>query len=520
MVYPGFEEEMLRQFFVTISFIITLVGISGCGGGGGGGENNKIVEVEPAVETKWTIMYYGDGDCNLEEALLYDIYEMKSGFVNGQGINLIILFDRINGYSSDNSVFGEDFTDTRLYRITSGRVWRKSGSSQFSEITTSSSYEANMGDAETLKKFVQFCKINYPADNYALILSNHGGGSRKKSSSLAESDIGTGLSIKEICQDVSDGNDYLYTAEISDVLSSVESVQLFGLDACFMSTVEFAYQFRNDSSNTGFKADIMVASAPTETAYGWDYDAIMNRLQNRSGDNGETDLTAGGYEFYYDPATLTAEQLGAIIVEEQRDSTSSMSGQSLTCIDLSKVQAVKDAVDDLTVSLVSEKSDLEDLRGNAMTANLLNYFTETSTSEWTSYPYFDLYNLATAVYASSSFSSSIQNYASTLSNVVDSMVLYSFGNSAYSDFVAGKSGVHIFFPDGDATLSGNSYRCWYYQRWYNAITPSSGGYGKLAWCADGATLSNSTVENWFELLDYWYDIANDSSSNNLNGYIY
>lgn len=512
---------MLRQFFAILFFIITFVSFSGCGGGGG--ENAGTVSaVEPAIETKWTIMYYGDGDCNLEEALLYDIYEMKSGFVDGQGVNLVILFDRISGYSSDSSVFGEDFTDARLYRITAGKVWRKSGSDQFPEITTNSSYEANMGDAATLQKFIQFCKANYPAENYALILSNHGGGSRKKSSSLTEPDSGTGLSFKEICQDVTNGYDYLYTAEISDVLTPAESVQLFGLDACFMSTVEFAYQFRNDGSNTGFKADIMVASAPTETAYGWDYDAIMSRLQIRSGDNGETDFTLGSYELYYDPATLTAQELGAIIVEEQRDSTSSMSGQSLTCIDLSKVKAVKDAVDVMAKALKSEneQSDLETVRGDAPTASLLNYFTETSTIEWTSYPFFDLYSLAAAIFASSSFSSSIQNNASILSIAVDSMILYSFANSPYSGFIEGKNGVHIFFPDGDATLSGNTYRCWYYQKWYNAITPSSGGYGKLAWCADGATASNTTVENWFELLDFWYDTANDTSSNNLNGYIY
>ncbi len=517
---------MLRKILAIIVFLITLVSLSGCGGGGDEDDS------EPAPETKWTIMYYGDGDCNLEEALLYDIDEMKSGFVNGQGVNLIVLFDRISSYSSDTTVFGENFTDTRLYRITTGKVWRKSGSSQFPEITTNSSYDANMGDAATLKKFIQFCKANYPADNYAVILSNHGGGARKKSYSLAETESDTGFSIKEICQDVTNGNDYLYTAEISDVLTSAESIQLFGLDACFMSTVEFAYQFRNDSSNTGFKADIMVASAPTETAYGWDYDAILNRLQSRSGDNGESDVTLGGYELYFDPVSLTAQQLGAVIVEEQRDSTSSMSGQSLTCMDLSKVKAVKDAADNLAKAIVGKQNDIELLRGSGTSVSVLHYFAETissytpiSSNTWITSPYFDLFALANTI----AVSGQETTYSATLRSAVDEMVLYSFGNSGYTGFIEGKSGVHIFFPDGDATVvvSGNTRRHWYYQDWYNAKSTSeiqvvfpaytSAPYGKLAWCKNGAAASNSTVENWFELLDSWYDTSNDSDGG-LNAY--
>jgi clostripain len=98
-------------------------------------------------------MYYGDGDCDLEEDLLVDVEEMKEGFVDGQGINLIVLFDRHPAYSSDKSVFGEDFTDTRLYRITANTVWRLNGGSEFPEISKNGSYEANMGSGETLKKY-------------------------------------------------------------------------------------------------------------------------------------------------------------------------------------------------------------------------------------------------------------------------------------------------------------------------------------------------------------------------------
>jgi len=503
--------------------ILSLIAVYSCGG-------EERDDSEPPIGTAWTIMYYGDADNNLEEAILADIVEMKASVVDNQGINVIVLIDRI-GYIRDESTLGEDFTDTRLYRITGGKAWRKSGSAQFPEITAKSSYEANMGDAQTLKKFIQFCKANYPASNYALILSNHGGGPMKNK--LAPSlgvTFSSSIPEKEICYDTTNGGDVLYTAEISDSLTSAESVQLLALDACYMSSVEFAYQFRSDGSNPGFKAEIMVASAPSETGLCFDYKAIFKRLQGGGGDNGTADATLGGNELYYDPVTLTATQFGAVIVEEQRDSTSGDGSQSLTCLDLSKVSNVKTAVDSLSVKLAgggaTVKTSVETLRGKYPTANLLHYFAEASESNWISYPYFDIYNLAAAINGSGSFSSAIQNDALNVMTAVDAMVLYSFANSDYNGhgFIEGKSGVHIFFPDGDYTGGHYSNTHWSHQYWYNPLAVSAlpdiyghYAYGRLAWCQNGATAYDSIVENWFELLDSWYD---DSTANAGKSYNY
>lgn len=515
----------IMKVFIS-AFMLSLFAVISCGSDGESGVN------EPARESKWTIMYYGDADNNLESYILEDLAEMKSGFVNSQGVNLIALVDRIDRGSSDAEVFGENFTDTRLYRITNNSTLRIGGSTQFPEITGGSNYEANLGDALTLKKFVQFCKANYPADHYALILSNHGGGAMKKNvSSVPASYAGLPGVLNSrirnnICYDDTDGEDFLYTAELSDILTSAESVDLFALDACLMSSVEFAYQFRNDAGNTGFKADIMVASAPNETGKGYDYKAIMDRLQLKAGDNGEADETLGGNELYYDPSTLSATELGAIIVEEQRDSTSADSSQSLTCLDLSKIKAVKDAVDLMSLKLDADanaKTNLEALRGIAgdnTSTLILHYFDETdydtqadAYTDWIYYPYFDLYNLSAAIEASADFSTAIQADAASVKSAVDQLVLYSFANADFAGFLPAQSGVHIFFPDGDYTVKVSfttpRVNCWYWQDWYNAIDISNeydgAPLGKLAWCIDGAVSGNSAVENWFELLDKWFD---------------
>ena len=146
-------------------------------------------------------------------------------------------------------------------------------------------------------------------------------------------------------------------------------------------------------------------------------------------------------------------------------------------------------------------------------------------TEWLDYPFFDLYNLAAAVEGSSSLDSTIQAKAAAVKNATDDMVLYSFANGDFSAFEEGKSGVHIFFADGDSTIrfksdinkdgvtdADDTRTFWYYQDWYNAKDISSkyddAPHGNLAWCRDGATAGNSTVENWFELLDSWYDSGN------------
>ncbi len=55
-------------------------------------------------------------------------------------------------------MLGSNFEDTRLYKIGENSAERISGKSEFPEITTTSNYEANMGDANTLKNSLNSVK--------------------------------------------------------------------------------------------------------------------------------------------------------------------------------------------------------------------------------------------------------------------------------------------------------------------------------------------------------------------------
>ncbi|MDR1961203.1 MAG: hypothetical protein LBQ16_02870, partial [Gracilibacteraceae bacterium] len=128
---------------------------------------------------------------------------------------------------------------------------------------------ANMGETDTLADFLSFCLENYPADNQAVILWNHGGGS------LA------GIAFDELY----DG-DSLSLIELQEAFAAVTEpsmenppFEMVGFDACLMATIETA------ATLSGY-AQYMVASEETEPGCGWKYDGFLQALADDAGMDG------------------------------------------------------------------------------------------------------------------------------------------------------------------------------------------------------------------------------------------
>jgi hypothetical protein len=51
---------------------------------------------------------------------------------------------------------------------------------------------------------------------------------------------------------------------------------------------------------------------------------------------------------------------------------------------------------------------------------------------------------------------------------------------------------------------------------YTPLAGQGSAYGRWAFLTDGATAGDGKVENWFELVDAWFDRADDSGG--ANGY--
>ena len=434
----------------------------------------------PYPSKSWTVMAYLNGDNSLEANLKSDISEMTRGVSDNSGIYLIVMFD------------GYDYGDTVLYDIRQGQAVRIKGRNEFPDIDENSAYEADMGDAGTLKQFIRFCKKNYPAENYALFMGSHGNGVRGQGDEEAARALGP---------DKSDS--WLYNAEITDVLTADESVNLFAIDACYMGTCEVAYQYR--PGNGSFQTDVFVSSAASELSSGWDYESIFSRIRKSSSNTSEDDSTRGGNEQVFSASSLTPLEFGSILVEEMHDSAENYGNtkQTLVCCDLTKIADLKAKVDELAVVLDSEneKTDTESIRDS----QTLYYFDKSSDYAKLNYPHYDIVELCEKISLSEDpvFSTSIKAIASGIISSAADVIKYSYGGSSYTGFQKNTNGLAVFFP-----YDGN----WSDQVWYHPYDMSSFTYcyGKISWCKDGAT-ENNGIENWFELLDSWYDSGDVNS---------
>jgi clostripain len=481
-------------------------------------EESQSTEIKVTGLTEkgnWTFMIYMAADNNLEPYLLSDVEEMISLFKEENNYEIILLVDRagpdVSGSTDEPGPFNQNFSDTRLYKLANNGVKRVDGGSYFPEITLESNYEANTGDVTVLKKFIQFSKNTYPAEKYGLILWNHGAG--PKSLDFNEHSY----TSKDVGFDSSSNDDSMFIGEISDVLDNSDSVDFLGFDACLMGSVEIAYQFRK--SDAHFSADIMVGAPSEEWGEGWNYSYIFERLQTSKtyvSDQVDDTVKEHKNEVIYNPYEMNAAEFGSIVVEEYRDIIESSYGfeQTMTCMNTSLVEEVKLNVDVLSKMLVNKKDVV-----SAAKFTSIVYFNEYSEYDQVSIPLYDLYSLIDGFKNSVNDDEFLEQIDITLKSI-DKFVLFSYADTystEYIDFELGKNGVSVFLPFGNDVirLGDENITHWETQYWYNAETLiSEGSYGNLFWCKDNAVKNNNVVENWFELLDSWYDNNNLVDSNN------
>jgi len=243
---------------------------------GNGGDMNTL--------PKWTFMVYLAGDNNLSDAGETDLQEMAAVGSTDE-VNIVAEFDRI----------GDDAHSKRYYV--------KKGELQ--ELVDLG--ETDCGDPNVLLRFIRWSAENYPAERYALILWNHGGGwapsdidqiatevktkdyGRNEGVDRSGSRLGKALFRstwkriltldspveRSICIDDGSGHS-LDTVELGQVLKLAvdafgQPIDLMGMDACLMSNFEVAYQARD-------YVKCIVASEETEPFDGWPYTEVLQKL--------------------------------------------------------------------------------------------------------------------------------------------------------------------------------------------------------------------------------------------------
>jgi hypothetical protein len=204
----------------------------------------------PREMKQWTVLVYLDGDNNLHGAAVSDQREMAQV---GSDTNINIVVERdLDGVH-----------DSARFYVERGRSVRVQGLG-----------EVNMGDGATLRDFLEWGITHYPANRYALILWDHGGGWRMPSGSGGESWQG-------VCWDDHNGNDCLYTAEQAAAIQGAlettgASLAMLGYDCCLQGMIEIVHQM--SGGGLAGKIQAVAASPATIPGDGWPYRPILTDL--------------------------------------------------------------------------------------------------------------------------------------------------------------------------------------------------------------------------------------------------
>jgi hypothetical protein len=249
---------------------------------------------------EWTVLVYLDGDNNLEiyGDMNMDWLEM---FGSDDNVNFVVLFDKLSD-------------EADLLYVNEG-----------SSVSVGAEYgfpkEVNMADPSVLAQFIEIGVADFPAEKYALILWDHGGGWRGicwDDTTFEETGVDDCITMVELREGLAEAYDE--TGVVIDML---------GFDACLMAMPEVSYQCRDYVSYIAF-------SEETVPGYGFPYDLIAE------------DITA-------DP-TMDGAEFAIMIAEDYGEYYSSISGYvdvTMSAFDMAYMDEVTAAVDYLGAELLA-----------------------------------------------------------------------------------------------------------------------------------------------------------------------
>jgi len=195
------------------------------------------------ADNQWTVMLYMDADNDLDIAAPYDLQEMLA-VGSTDNVTFIVQYDTRS-------------TTTQRYKVEKGQL-----------TLLSDLGELDMSAPETLRDFIVSTIAAYPAKHYALILWDHGNGWDSAPVKVARSIL---VDVTNNGSEASLTANNLVAGAIHDAEGTTGvHLDLLGIDACMMSTLEAAYEFRNAAS-------IMVASQELMQGRGWDYTDLFGR---------------------------------------------------------------------------------------------------------------------------------------------------------------------------------------------------------------------------------------------------
>lgn len=376
----------------------------------------------------WLVMVYSDADDEvLETDMFIDINEMEL-IGSSDKVTMVAQIDR------HEDIFDEDWHNTRRYLITQDDNLEVINSELVADLG-----EQNMADPQTLVDFVTWSIQTYPAQRYALILSDHGMGWVGGWSDPNPGNPGPdGLEITS-------GGDLLLLNEIDDALGTIrqqtgiDRLDLVGFDACLMGHLEVA-------TAVAPHANIMIASQEVEPAMGWAYAAFLDELVQNPAMDGPKLARAIVNSYIRKDIRITDDTARNRLIQENWESpnnitqddvvTSFFDDVTLSAYDLTALPPFMQAFDTFIVALTNTPQ-----RTVAQAAQNAQRFENVFAEEKS--PYIDLLNFANILADENNANQALVTATDTLRTTLDEFVIaHQHGPSR-----PGANGVSIHFPN-------------------------------------------------------------------------
>ncbi len=376
--------------------------------------------VDGEVRPGWTVLVYSMADTDLEPFLLDDITEMGA-VGSGDKLDIVALVDRASDYSDDPVLGLDDWEGAKLLHVGLGEA----------EVLDDLG-DVNTGDPAVLADFIAEGIARFPAQKYALVLSDHG---------AAWPGVGG---------DESSDHDVLDLAEISSAIAEgldragVDRLELLGFDACLMATYEVA-------STVAPFARRLLSSQELEPGHGWDY-RVLQMLR----DDPEADV----------------DMLGRALVDGFRGQALSEGTEAeitLSLVDLEAMPALDEALSAFTEALTPRAGALGSIIGRTRAATL-GFGRQPDPTQDT-----HMVDLGILVAEIGNDALDVSSEADEVLRTLNQIVTYSVAGAA----AKGATGLSIYFPPQQQWFSQD----------YTDVVAASGWAGFLAaYYAGGAAI--------------------------------
>ena len=307
--------------------------------------------VAPAAAGQtWTVMLYQDADDKILEQDIYVDLNEAERVGSSDRVNIVAQMDRFKGgFKGDGN-----WTGAGRFYVKQDDDLNRVASQVLADLG-----EVDMSDPRTLVDFVTWAIEAYPADKYALILSDHGmgwPGGWSDGDSTGRSNRNRNIPLASALES------NLYLIDLDTALGEIRSqtgldkFELIGMDACLMGQLEVFSALEPH-------ARYAVASQETEPALGWAYTSFLETLTQNPDTDGAALARVIVDSYIVDDQRIVDEQARADLLGRSArfGASSQVSAQALarqmgesitlTAVDLAGVPSLMDSLNSLSVAL-------------------------------------------------------------------------------------------------------------------------------------------------------------------------